>query len=185
MTKRVAVYGIGNVLIGDDAAGPAVIRWLEANYEFGDGVLVEDIGTPSLDLAARMCGFDAIVFVDAVSAKGEPGELRQYTRPEIVKNPPSLRMSPHDPSLKETILLVDLLPDGPEYITLVGIIPRTLDDFGLSPEVEAAVPLAACRVLTELEQLGVELTRRPTPLPIAPFWSAAALPPLSQRAERT
>jgi hydrogenase maturation protease len=172
MAKRVAVYGIGNVLIGDDAAGPSVVRWLESNYEFEDGVLVEDIGTPSLDLAARMCGFDAIVFVDAVSAKGEPGELRQYTRAEIVKNPPSLRMSPHDPSLKETILLVDLLPDGPSYITLVGIIPKTLDDFGLSAEVEASVPLAACRVLTELDQLGVEFTRREIPLTLPAFWAA-------------
>ena len=172
MTKRVAVYGIGNVLIGDDAAGPSVIRWLEANYEFGDGVLVEDIGTPSLDLAARMCGFDAIVFVDAVSAKGEPGELRQYTRAEIVKNPPSLRMSPHDPSLKETILLVDLLPDGPAYITLVGIIPETLDAFGLSDAVEAAVPLAGARVLAELDALGVSYTRRATPLTLPAFWAA-------------
>ena len=172
MTKRVAVYGIGNVLIGDDAAGPSVIRWLEANYEFGDGVLVEDIGTPSLDLAARMCGFDAIVFVDAVSAKGEPGELRQYTRPEIVKNPPSLRMSPHDPSLKETILLVDLLPDGPSYITLVGIIPESLEQFGLSDPVEAAVPRAAERVLAELQHLGVSFARREVPLSLPAFWAA-------------
>lgn len=163
---RVAVYGIGNVLIGDDAAGPSVIRWLESNYEFADGVSIEDLGTPSLDLAARMCGYDAIVFADAVSAKGDPGELRQYTRDEIVKNPPSLRMSPHDPSLKESILLVDLMPDGPSSITLIGIIPKTLDDFGLSEEVEYAVPRAGERVLRELEQLGVSFTRRAAPLPI-------------------
>lgn len=173
MTRRVAVYGIGNVLIGDDAAGPSVVRWLESNYEFADGVSVEDIGTPSLDLAARMCGFDAIVFVDAVSAKGEPGELRQYTRAEIVKNPPSLRMSPHDPSLKETILLVELLPDGPSYITLIGIIPKTLDAFGLSDEVEAAVPRAGERVLAELETLGVMFMRRVAPLAVVSFWQAA------------
>ena len=153
--NKVAVFGIGNVLIGDDAAGPSVVRWLEENYTFGDGVSVEDLGTPSLDLAARMCGYDAVIFVDAVSAKGEPGELRQYTRAEIVKNPPSLRMSPHDPSLKESILLVDLLDDGPSYITMVGIIPKTLDAFGLSEEVEEAVPKAAGRVLEELEKLGV------------------------------
>ena len=169
---RVAVFGIGNVLIGDDAAGPSVVRWLEENYAFGDGVSVEDIGTPSLDLAARMCGYDAVVFVDAVSAKGEAGELRQYTRAEIIKNPPSLRMSPHDPSLKESILLVDLLPDGPSYITLVGIIPKTLDDFGLSDEVEAAVPRAAERVLAELTALGASFTRRAQPLVIPAFYAA-------------
>ncbi|HEU4521124.1 MAG TPA: hydrogenase maturation protease, partial [Thermoanaerobaculia bacterium] len=92
---RVAVFGIGNVLIGDDAVGPSVINLLDALWEFPEGVIVEDLGTPSLDLAARMCGYDAVIFVDAVSAKGEAGELRQYTRAEIIKNPPSLRMSPH------------------------------------------------------------------------------------------
>lgn len=173
MTRRIAVFGIGNVLIGDDAAGPSVIRHLEANYEIPPSVFVEDVGTPSLDLAARMGGFDAVIFVDAVSAKGEPGELRQYDRAQIVKNPPSIRMSPHDPSLKETVILVDLLPDGPSYVTLIGIIPRTLDQFGLSDEVVAAIPAAVQAIVEELEKLGVKLTRRALPLPVELFWPAA------------
>jgi hydrogenase maturation protease len=169
---NVAVLGIGNVLIGDDAAGPSIIRHLDALWEFPEGVYVEDIGTPSLDLAARMGGFDAVIFVDAVSAKGEPGELRQYDRAQIVKNPPSIRMSPHDPSLKETVILVELLPDGPSYITLIGIIPKTLDAFGLSEEVRAAVPLAAERVLAELSALGVTVKPRTTPVTEIAFWAA-------------
>jgi hydrogenase maturation protease len=173
MSTRVAVFGIGNVLIGDDAAGPTVIRHLETFYEFPQNVVVEDIGTPSLDLAARMAGHDAIVFVDAVSAKGEPGELRSYTRPEIVKNPPSLRMSPHDPSLKETVILVELLPDGPSFIKLIGIIPKSLEQFGLTDEVKAAVPLAAEAVVAELTALGVDVRRRPDAKAGASFWDAA------------
>ena len=173
MTKKIAVFGIGNVLIGDDAAGPSVIYHLEAFYDFPDNVFVADLGTPSLDLAARMGGFDAVIFVDAVSAKAEPGEIRQYDRAQIVKNPPSLRMSPHDPSLKETVLMVDLLPDGPAYITLIGIVPRTLDQFGLSDEVRAAVPLVADRVIAELRQFGVRAGLRENPVPPSSFWDAA------------
>lgn len=169
---RVAVFGVGNVLVGDDAAGPSIVHWLESHYEFEGGVEIEDLGTPSLDLAARMGGFEAVIFVDAVSAKGKPGELRQYTRPEIVKNPPSIRMSPHDPSLKETILMVDLLPDAPAYITLIGIIPKSLDQFGLSEEVEAAVPAASMRVLDELARLGVWFARRVHPVDTPVFWAA-------------
>lgn len=173
MTKKIAVFGIGNVLIGDDAVGPSIIRYLEAAYEIPPNVYAEDLGTPSLDLAARMGGFDAVIFVDAVSAKGEPGEIRQYDRRQIVKNPPSIRMSPHDPSLKETVILVELIPDGPSYITLVGIIPKTLDGFGLSDEVRAAVPLAVERVLAELSALGVELKRREDVVITPAFWDAA------------
>jgi hydrogenase maturation protease len=173
MTKNVAVFGIGNVLIGDDAAGPSIIRFLEAHYEFPPNVFLEDLGTPSLDLAARMAGFDAVIFLDAVSAKADPGEIRQYDRAAIVKNPPSIRMSPHDPSLKETVILVELLPDGPSYITLIGIVPETLDGFGLSDVVRAAVPEVAQRVLAELAQLGITPTVREQAIATPSFWDAA------------
>lgn len=171
--KKIAIFGIGNVLIGDDAAGPTIIGYLDSHYEFPPEVSIEDLGTPSLDLAARMGGHDAVIFVDAVSAKGEPGELRQYDRAQIIRNPPSIRMSPHDPSLKETCMMVDLLPDGPSYITLIGVIPRTLDQFGLSDEVKAAVPAAAARVLAELAALGVVATPRDKALTTSTFWPTA------------
>jgi hydrogenase maturation protease len=171
--KKVAVFGIGNVLIGDDAVGPTIIGYLQSHYEFPPNVFIEDLGTPSLDLAARMGGQDAVIFVDAVSAKGEPGELRQYDRAQIIRNPPSIRMSPHDPSLKETCMMVDLLPDGPSSITLIGVIPRSLDQFGLSPEVKAAIPAAVDRVLSELEALGVTVVPRAHAVATAAFWDAA------------
>lgn len=170
---KIAVFGIGNVLIGDDAAGPSIIRHLDALWSFPEGVTVEDIGTPSLDLAGRMGGYDAVIFVDAVSAKAAPGEIRQYTRAEIVKNPPSLRMSPHDPSLKETVILVELLPDGPQFITLIGIVPKSLDQFGLSDEVRSAIPRAAARVLAELAALGVQPIPRVNATVTAAFWDTA------------
>lgn len=179
MTKKIAIFGIGNVLIGDDAVGPSIIRYLDSACDLPPEVTVEDIGTPSLDLAARMAGYDAIIFVDAVSAKGEPGELRQYDRQQIVKNPPSLRMSPHDPSLKETVILVELLPDGPSYVTLIGIIPKSLDQFGLSQEVRNAVPLAVERVLAELDSLGVSAKRREDAVITPAFWDEIVVQPVA------
>lgn len=173
MTKKIAVFGIGNVLIGDDAVGPSIVRYIQSACEVPDNVVVEDLGTPSLDLAARMGGFDAVIFVDAVSAKGEPGELRQYDRQQIIRNPPSIRMSPHDPSLKETVALVELLPDGPSYITLIGVIPKTLDQFGLSDEVRDAVPAAVDRVIAELATLGVEVRVREDAKFTPAFWDVA------------
>lgn len=171
--KSVAVYGIGNVLIGDDAVGPTVVSHLTALYDLPSNLVVEDLGTPSLDLAGRLCGFDAVIFVDAVSAKGEPGDLRFYNRAEILKHPPSLRLSPHDPSLKETLLTVELMPDAPTYIRLVGVIPRSLEQFRLSDEVKAAVPRAIEAVLAELEGQGITLTRRVGATVPAAFWDAA------------
>ena len=44
--KKVKIGGIGNVLLGDDGVGPYIARMLEANYEFEEGVEVQDLGTP-------------------------------------------------------------------------------------------------------------------------------------------
>jgi hydrogenase maturation protease len=171
--KKIGVYGIGNVLIGDDAVGPTVVNLLDALWEFPEGVVVEDLGTPSLDLAYRLTGLDAVIFVDAVSAKLEPGTIRLYRRDEILKNPPGLRLSPHDPSLKETLLTCEFLGDCPKDIILVGVVPEAAGEFGLSAAVQAAVPLAAAAVIEELARLGAVARQRAGGGVVRPWWHAA------------
>jgi hydrogenase maturation protease len=171
--QKVAIFGIGNVLVGDDAVGPTVVSLLDALWEFPEGVTVEDIGTPSLDLAARLSDFDTVIFVDAVSLKAEPGSIRVFHRDEILKNPPGLRISPHDPSLKETLLTVEFLGTGPTTIRLVGIVPQQTHGFGMSEAVQRAIPNAAQAVLTELESLDIVPKPRRESGAVAPFWTAA------------
>jgi hydrogenase maturation protease len=151
----VAVFGIGNVLVGDDAAGPAVIAALENDYEVPSEVIVEDLGTPSLDLAARLMDFDAVIFIDSVSTNAAPGTIRLYTLDEILEHPPGLRLSPHDPSLKETLLTSRFASGNPAYVRMVGIVPESIDRFGMSVPVRAAIPAAVDAVLTELAILGI------------------------------
>lgn len=69
---RVAVLGLGNVLMGDDALGPYAVRLLEARYELPGRVPVLDIGTPGLDLVPYFEGVDALVLVDTVRSEAPP-----------------------------------------------------------------------------------------------------------------
>ncbi|HSP16130.1 MAG TPA: hydrogenase maturation protease [Thermoanaerobaculia bacterium] len=170
---NIAIFGIGNVLVGDDAVGPTVVTLLDALWEFPEGVVVEDIGTPSLDLAARLSDFDAAIFVDAVAVKAEPGTIRIFNRDQILKNPPGLRISPHDPSLKETLLTVEFLGAGPKTIRLVGVVPESTRGFGMSDSVQSAIPKAAQAVLTELEGFDIVPTPRAQPRSTIPWWRAA------------
>lgn len=170
---KIAVYGIGNVLIGDDAVGPSIIRLLDALWEFPEGVVIEDLGTPSLDLAARLLGFDTVIFADAVAAKDAPGTIKRYDREAIVRHPPSLRLSPHDPSLKETLLTMDLFDNAPSSIVLIGIVPESLEQFGLTETVRAALPSAIDAVFTELAKYGVVPVRRDNATVPPVFWDAA------------
>ncbi|MGZ8869093.1 MAG: hydrogenase maturation protease [Thermoanaerobaculia bacterium] len=171
--RRTAVFGIGNVLIGDDAAGPTIIHHLTTLWEFPDDVVVEDLGTPSLDLAGRLRGLHAVIFVDAVSVKAEPGTIHTFDRDQILKHPPGLRISPHDPSLKETLLTSEFAGDGPQDIVLVGIVPKTTQGLGLSPEVAAAVPRAIDEVIAELNRRGFRPRRNATTEVPMPWWEKA------------
>ena len=151
----IAVFGIGNVLVGDDGIGPAVVSALEREYDLPETVILEDLGTPSLDLAARLTECETVIFIDAVSSKAEPGTIRIYTLEEILEHPPGLRLSPHDPSLKETLLTSRFASGNPAYVRMVGIVPESTEVFGLSDTVRAAIPRAVSAVLHELQLLGI------------------------------
>ena len=47
--SRIKIAGIGNVLLGDDSAGPYAVRRLESEYDSDADVQVEDLGTPGLE----------------------------------------------------------------------------------------------------------------------------------------
>jgi hydrogenase maturation protease len=159
---RVAVYGLGNVLMGDDALGPYAVEVLRATHELPDEVTVADLGTPGLDLAPYLDGLDALVLLDTVSAAGAPGEVRAYRLPDIVRHAPGPRLSPHDPGVKEALLLAGLTGNGPAEVLLVGVVPAsTATGVGLSPAVAEAIPAVVAAAVAELRRLGVPVAVRP------------------------
>jgi hydrogenase maturation protease len=169
---EIRVLGLGNVLMGDDAAGPWVVEHLRAEYDFGPGVSVTDLGTPGLDLVPHLSGARVVVLVDTVKSDAPPGTLRLYRRDEILKHPPGPRTSPHDPAVKETLLYLDLAGSGPEELLLVGIVPGHVGKgLGLTPAVAEAVAKAAETVVAELRGLGVAVERREGAVPAAPWWA--------------
>jgi hydrogenase maturation protease len=137
-------------LAHDDAVGPSVVRLVDAGWRFDGDVVIED-----------------------VSATAPPGTLKIYDREEILKYSPGLRISPHDPALRETLLMLDLTSESPKIVTLVGIVPEVTNmGIGLSRVVTEALPAAAEAVVAEVEKLGVTATRR-EPARDADLWWAA------------
>ena len=168
---RVAVIGIGNVLTGDDAVGPHVVRVLEATRALPPGVEVIDAGTPGHDLTPFLAGLDAAVIVDAVKAKGAPGELRVYGKAELLGRAPVLALSPHEPGVREALMIAELAGVSPPLVRLVGVIPAaTGTGIGLSEAVRAAIPEAVARVVAELEALGVAAPPRLPPVEPDLWW---------------
>jgi hydrogenase maturation protease len=176
VNRRAAVLGLGNVLMGDDAFGPFVVRVLESGWEFPPEVLVQDLGTPGLDLAPWLTDVDLAIVVDAVSASGAPGTVLTYARADLFRRAPGPRLGPHEPGLHEALLSAELAGTAPRDLWIVGVVPeRVATGPGLTPAVRAAVPAGAEAVVRLLGEHGCALRRRGTPLPHDIWWEAPAV----------
>lgn len=71
---RVLIVGCGNLLRGDDAVGPILVRHL---WQRGVPHLVRcaDGGTGGMDVAFQMRGVPHVIIVDACTSGSEPGSI--------------------------------------------------------------------------------------------------------------
>lgn len=169
--RAVRVLGMGNVLMGDDALGPHVARLLESRYLVPDGVEIEDVGTPGLDLAPYLDGARAVIVVDTVLADGSAGTIRTYRRDELLASPLPDRTSPHQPGLRESLMAAELTSGMPDDVILVGVVPHDTEArTGLSPALRDALDDVVHTVVTELEALGVALEPREPPGRLDLWW---------------
>ncbi|HEY0163678.1 MAG TPA: hydrogenase maturation protease [Edaphobacter sp.] len=135
------VIGCGNLLRGDDAAGPIFVRRL---WEHGlpQGVRCADGGTGGMDVAFQMRGVPEVILVDACSSGSEPGALFRVPGAELEHLPPLTGINLHcfrwDHALAfARWLLKDEYPDN---ITVYLVEAEQLE-FGapLSPPVDKAL----------------------------------------------
>jgi hydrogenase maturation protease len=174
---RIAVIGIGNVLEGDDAVGPTVVALFQATYQVPEDVELIDGGTPGLDMTAYMAGLEALVVVDAVTARGQPGDLLVLDKARILNRGPMIALSPHDPGLRESILHAEFQGVSPPVISLVGVVAGSIA-FGcrLTPEVRGAIDAAVEAVRAALAGMGVVPVARDPPLPPDLWWEKPSAP---------
>jgi hydrogenase maturation protease len=83
----VVVIGCGNILRGDDAVGPTLIRELHQRG-LPDGVRLVDGGTAGMDVAFAMRGAGRVVIVDAANTGNPPGTLYRVPAEELAQLPP-------------------------------------------------------------------------------------------------
>jgi hydrogenase maturation protease len=169
---RISVIGIGNVLEGDDAVGPTVVRLFEAAYSLPGDVEVIDGGTPGLDLTAYLADLEALVVIDAMTLAGAaPGTMKVYDKAGILNRGPIIALSPHAPSLRESLLHAQFHGVEPKVVRLVGVVAGAVESgCRLTPAVRAAIPGAVAQVKRELEALGVAVTPRQPPLTADLWW---------------
>ncbi len=61
---------------------------------------------------------------------------------------PGIRVSPHEPSINDALIVMGFARNAPSEVTLVGIVPQTLEGpMTLSDAVSRAIPAAADAVM--------------------------------------
>jgi hydrogenase maturation protease len=173
MSKKVLIGGIGNVLLGDDAVGPYVIRLLESEYAFGDDVEIADLGTPALDLTHRIVGLDAVILIDCIApCDHPPGTFLLFDKDDILRVQPAQRLDPHSPALSECLMAAEMLDSSPKDLLLVGIVGESFDPGRpLSRAVQQAARRAIEAILSELQQLGIPHKKRQSSPAPSIWWS--------------
>lgn len=149
------VVGCGNLLRGDDAAGPVLVRLL-AERGLPSGVRLIDGGTAGMDVAFAMRGCQRVVVVDASAVGVEPGTVHRVPGEELTDlRPPegNLHRFRWDQALGFAQWL--LKDDYPQDVT-VWLIEGESFEVGapLTPAVQASVERVAREIQADLAGAG-------------------------------
>lgn len=147
---RTLVIGCGNLLCGDDAAGPVLVRRL-LRRGLPEGVLCADAGTGGMDVAFQMRGVSEVILVDACRSGSDPGSLFEVPGAEVEHLPPLAGVDLHSFRWDHAIAFGRWLLKGdyPQKVTAYLIEGESFEPgAGLSPAVDRAVDELADRLCT-------------------------------------
>jgi hydrogenase maturation protease len=155
---RILVAGVGNVFLGDDGFGVALVDRL-ARRELPAGVEVVDFGIRGMDLAfAMQDGYDAVVLLDATPRGERPGTLYAIEVDHSEHREAALDTHGMDPA--KVIALVRALGGTPPRTLVVGCEPQTrmsADDEDIVAQLSEPVRAALAQGVTLVESLLEEL----------------------------
>lgn len=145
------IVGCGNLLRGDDAAGPVLVRML-AGRDLPEGVRLIDGGTAGMDIAFAMRGVRRVIIVDASRVGVPPGTVHRVPGSELTDlRPPegNLHSFRWDQALGfATWLLKDEYPDDITVYLVEGESFQHGD--ALTPAVQASVDRIAEAIVADV-----------------------------------
>ena len=164
---RALVIGCGNLLRGDDAAGPVLVRRL-GERGLPDGVQCSDAGTGGIDVAFGMRGVPHVVLVDACRSGSEPGTLFELPGAEVEQLPPLTGINLHAFRWDHALAFAHWLlkEDYPAKVTVLLVEGEQFEPgTPLSPAVDRGVDELCARILTLVTPAASDAPR-PTPATI-------------------
>jgi hydrogenase maturation protease len=154
----VLVLGLGNVLLGDDGVGPALLQEVHGVYAGVPAVECIDGGTQGMALLGYLGGREALIILDAFAGGRSAGAVSILEGPEVLGYGVTRSTTAHEGNAGELLAAAQLLGELPERVFLVGVEPeRVRTELGLSERVARALPAALVRACGVVERVLAEL----------------------------
>lgn len=144
------IIGCGNLLRGDDAVGPVLVRRL-LDRGLPAGAEVADGGTSGMDVAFRMRGAARVVLVDAATTGGDAGTIYRLKGEDVEQLPPLEGLNLHSFRWDHALAFARwLLKDEYPSEVVVYLVEAASFEMGapLSPVVDAATDRLVDHLLT-------------------------------------
>lgn len=152
MHPNTLVLGLGNPILGDDGVGWKVAEAVRARLaDLRSAIEVDFASLGGLSLMERVLGYEHVILVDCMETGEAPvGSVSAMQLADLADPTAGHSASAHDTSLLTALEAARSMgAEVPPRVQVVAIEARTSYDFSeeLSPEIEAAVPVATEQVL--------------------------------------
>ncbi|EKT53469.1 HyaD/HybD family hydrogenase maturation endopeptidase [Providencia sneebia] len=157
---RILVLGVGNILLSDEGIGVRIVEALEKRYQLPECVEVLDGGTAGMELIGAMADRDHLIIADVVLSSQPAGTiliLKDHEVPALFTR----KISPHQLGLSDVLSALHLTDEFPQRLTLVGIVPESLEPrIGLTKVGQAALEPALQKVIEVLRSEGLDILEK-------------------------
>lgn len=166
--KPPLVIGLGNPILGDDGIGWRVAQYIAqylSDKHIENTVVIDCLSVGGLSLMERMVGYSSVILIDAMTThQSPPGTVSSFNLDELPNRALGHLCSSHDTTLQNALEVGrNMGADLPDFIYIVSVEAQQVFDFSelLSPQVEAAIPLAARLVLDRISTLNTQSQLEP------------------------
>ena len=160
MKNKVALMGLGNILLRDEGVGVHALNAIEKRYAFFPAVELIDGGTMGLDLLPFFENYEKILIVDAVDFGKEPGYI-EAIEDDCIPSVLLPKLSAHHIGLCDVLFAAKLMGIKPEKICLIGIQPESIEvGLDLTEPIRSTLKELTGLIIEKLKQWNVTCALR-------------------------
>lgn len=158
-TGRVAVLGLGNILLSDEGVGVHAVNALKSRFTFCPQVDIIDGGTMGLDLLPLFQERDRILIIDAVDFRKAPGHT-DTVEGDAISSVLNTKLSAHHIGLADLLFTAKLTRETPFELHLVGIQPESFEvGLALSDRVQCKLDIIIEMAVQKLKDWNIAVSR--------------------------